>query len=86
MANIVDYLAWRGDLTWSRSPFNDVDNLLLCTLTYTDFEKVIAAIKAVRMSRSELNVPNSVKAKLYFEKPVRVYKRLKYKNDFLAKM
>ena len=27
-----------------------------------------------------------VLAKLYFEKPVRVYKRLKYKNDFLAKM
>ncbi|MCQ2434137.1 MAG: valine--tRNA ligase [Oscillospiraceae bacterium] len=35
--------------------------------TADDFEKVIAAIKAVRMSRTELNVPNSVKAKLYFE-------------------
>ena len=35
--------------------------------TAADFEKVIAAIKAVRMSRTELNVPNSVKAKLYFE-------------------
>ena len=32
-----------------------------------DFEKVIAAIKAVRMSRTELNVPNSVKAKMFFE-------------------
>ncbi len=32
-----------------------------------DFEKVIAAIKAVRMSRMELNVPASVRTKLYFE-------------------
>lgn len=35
--------------------------------TAADFEKVIAAIKAVRLIRTELNVPNSVKAKLYFE-------------------
>lgn len=41
------------------------------TLNYTseeaDFEKVIAAIKAVRNTRTELNVPPSVKAKLYIE-------------------
>ncbi|MBQ3939885.1 MAG: class I tRNA ligase family protein, partial [Oscillospiraceae bacterium] len=37
------------------------------TQTANDFDKVIAAIKAVRMSRMELNVPNSVRAKLYFE-------------------
>ncbi|MBP0972707.1 MAG: hypothetical protein J5851_02235, partial [Oscillospiraceae bacterium] len=32
-----------------------------------DFDKVIAAIKAVRNTRTELNVPPSVKAKLYIE-------------------
>ncbi len=32
-----------------------------------EFEKIIAAIKAVRMTRTELNVPNSVRAKLYIE-------------------
>ncbi len=37
------------------------------TKTAEDFEKVIAAIKAVRTIRTELNVPNSAKAKLYFE-------------------
>ncbi len=35
--------------------------------TAADFEKVIAAIKAIRMIRTELNVPNSAKAMLYFE-------------------
>ena len=33
----------------------------------TAFEKIIAAIKAVRNTRTELNVPPSVKAKLYIE-------------------
>ncbi len=32
-----------------------------------DFEKIIAAVKAVRNTRTELNVPPSVKAKLYIE-------------------
>ncbi len=32
-----------------------------------DFEKIIAAVRAVRNTRTELNVPPSVKAKLYIE-------------------
>ncbi|MBR5372913.1 MAG: valine--tRNA ligase, partial [Oscillospiraceae bacterium] len=43
------------------------DQALDFTQTANNFETVITAIKAVRMSRTELNVPNSVKAKLYFE-------------------
>lgn len=27
MGNILDYLDWRGDLTFEQSPFNEVDNL-----------------------------------------------------------
>ena len=29
MANLLDYLDWRGDLTLRQSPFNEVDNLIL---------------------------------------------------------
>ena len=29
MANILEYLDWRGDLTLSERPFNEVDNLIL---------------------------------------------------------
>ena len=47
--------------------FPTYDPALDFTAVANDFEKVIAAIKAVRMSRQELNVPPSVKAKLYFE-------------------
>lgn len=40
MANIIDYLKWRGDLSFKNDPFNEVDNLILCQLTYTDFSCV----------------------------------------------
>lgn len=39
MANIMDYLEWRGDLTVKQTPFNSVDNLILSTLAYIDFEQ-----------------------------------------------
>ena len=39
MANIMDYLQWRGDLTLRQAPFNSIDNLILSTLVYIDFEQ-----------------------------------------------
>lgn len=28
MANMMDYIEWRGDLTFSERPFNEVDGLI----------------------------------------------------------
>lgn len=36
MADIRDYLELRGDITLDERPFNDVDNLVLATLSYLD--------------------------------------------------
>ena len=41
MANIMDYLDWRGDLDFTVSPFNEVDNLILSELVYVDFQGII---------------------------------------------
>ena len=41
MANVVDYLHWRGDLTFDNNPFNNVDNLILSILSYLGFGGVI---------------------------------------------
>ena len=41
MANILDYLDWRGDLTLAERGFNEVDNLLLAELSYLDFGGII---------------------------------------------
>ena len=41
MANMMDFLGWRGDLTFEASPFNEVDNLILAQLVYVDFEGIV---------------------------------------------
>lgn len=37
MANIMDYLVWRGDVPFSLSPWNDVDSLVAATLSYLPY-------------------------------------------------
>ena len=41
MANINDYLKWRGDLSFKVSPFNEVDNLILSEIAYLNLDKII---------------------------------------------
>lgn len=41
MANILDYIEWRGDLSMSVDEFNDIDNLILSQLSYLNFEGII---------------------------------------------
>lgn len=37
MPNIMDYLAWRGDVSLAYSPFGDVDSLVLSALSYLNY-------------------------------------------------
>ena len=37
---IWDYLQWRGDLLMTQDGFNEVDNLLLCIVSYIDFRRI----------------------------------------------
>lgn len=38
--NVLDYLNWRGDLTFAQDGFNEVDNLVLCIISYINFRRV----------------------------------------------
>ena len=42
MANLLDYLDWRGDLTLDQAPFNEVDNLILAELSFVDFYYIVS--------------------------------------------
>lgn len=42
MGNILDYLQWRGDLTFAQSPFNEVDNLILSCFSYVNLDDITA--------------------------------------------
>ena len=50
MANILEYLDWRGDVPFSVDPFNDVDNLILSEIAYTDFEGILTQDEVMTFS------------------------------------
>ena len=37
MANLIDYLAWRGEFPFSVTPWNEIDGLLTAVLSYLNF-------------------------------------------------
>lgn len=41
MANIIDYLEWRGDVPFDIDPFNEVDALILSELVYVPFDGLV---------------------------------------------
>lgn len=41
MGNIVDYVAWRGDLSFKVSPFNQIDSIIICQLLYTYLDGIV---------------------------------------------
>lgn len=43
MANVFDYLDWRGDLTLEQAPFNLVDNLILSCLGYVVLDTLVSS-------------------------------------------
>lgn len=44
MGNMIDYLAWRGDLSFKQDPFNSVDALLLANLSYVNFADIVPSV------------------------------------------
>ena len=59
MADILDYIRWRGDLSFRSSPFNEVDNLILAELSFLDFGGIVPP------PREEGSIPLSQAATLY---------------------
>ena len=54
MANMFDYLTWRGDLSLSQSPFQDVDSLILSTMSYIFFDGIVAESLEERVTIGEM--------------------------------
>lgn len=60
MANILDYLDWRGDLSFAASPFNEVDNYILCKVGTPDFTGILPA--------DDTPVPLAEAVRAYFDR------------------
>lgn len=53
MADLFDYLQWRGDLTFSQAPVNSVDTLIFSALSYISFGGSVEAMPEVPISLKE---------------------------------
>ena len=42
MDGILDYLDWRGDVPFAVSPFNEVDNYIVCKIGMCDFDGIVS--------------------------------------------
>ncbi len=42
MTNVLDYIKWRGDITFDHDEPNQIDGLVFCELSYLPFEKFIS--------------------------------------------
>ncbi len=60
MANMIDYVKWRGDIAFSESAFNEIDALIFSELSYVPFEDLVPA------SITSKGIPLSVLAEKYF--------------------
>ncbi len=62
MADVFDYLAWRGDLTFDIIPPNEADRLVLCMLSFMDFADIVPN----EIGKNEITLADAVDA--YFKK------------------
>ncbi|WP_312060229.1 Mbeg1-like protein [Anaerotignum sp.] len=71
MANVLDYLLWRGDLTLEQSPFQDVDGFILTCLSYHFLTEVLKQYDAqpVTISELALRVKELPQEKLHIRDP-----------------
>lgn len=75
MADLFDYLAWRGDISFSQVPMNNVDALLFSTLVYVDFSRIVPQSSFSRVSLSRA-------AEAFFRLPQEEQEsRIRVKND-----
>lgn len=50
MATIIDYLDWRGDLSFEKSPLNEVDGYILCKVGCPEYKGIIPQTGAVSLN------------------------------------
>ena len=55
MSSLTDYVNWYADLSFYDMPFNDVDNVVLCTLTYYDFDPKVISDRSASLRRCVIN-------------------------------
>jgi len=82
MANIFDYLDWRGDLTFAQAPFNSVDNIILAQLSYLPLDEFVPGPEMIEKMK-KITVAETARrfAQVFRREPRRFGTALIFKED-----
>lgn len=62
MANIIDYLKWRGDLSFSQDQITEIDNIVLARFSYLPFKDIklteIDTVQDIAYKMKDLDIKN----------------------------
>lgn len=62
MPNIIDYIEWRGDLSFESSPINEIDDIIFARFSYLPFKyielKDIDTIENIALEMKDLDIEN----------------------------
>lgn len=62
MPNIIDYIEWRGDLSFENSPINEIDDIIFARFSYLPFKyielKEIDTIENIALEMKDLDIEN----------------------------
>ena len=75
MGTFTDYIKWRGDLTFSKDPFNVVDNLVLSCISYVEMDDIFAPDSSKAFTIKEIS-------DLYFKK---IYPKKSFRDGSILK-
>lgn len=86
MANIHDYLRWRGDLAMEQARFNEVDALILAKLAYIPFARLpltaASAPVAVRDAAASLLLLTDIEKAMHFKDDIALLRELAESRRF----
>src|SRR5574344_1909387 len=57
--NMIDYIKWRGDLSFENDPLNEVDNIMLSRVAYFPFSSYFKENKQITIEKLSLMVKDN---------------------------
>lgn len=61
MANMLDYLVWRGDITIHQAGINDIDCFIMSQISYMNFDGVVGDSPAASFGEAEITIKEAAK-------------------------
>lgn len=75
--NIIDYINWRGDLSFDASPFNEVDAAIFARFSYMDLKNIVLySAKGMSLKNAYQKYARKKERRIYWELDPELFKKM----------